>query len=561
MTDKAMVYDWVEEPPEEPWGWVEDSWEEMLGGETQMLGGEAQLRKVETLPQEEETLPEEGWAFAAAEASQSEEPETQLPPVQSATETKSPQPPAQSQSASQQFPVSYDLLNDLLGHLREQIGSWVESERRGGRNPSAEDQRTQAEAVISRWFSDAAERRLVTGEAMLTEGQERHLAETALSYAFGAGPWERYINDPNLSDIHINGHDTVWLVDRSGKKHRGEPVAASDEELIQQIRWAGASLGRTSRRFDTSSPVLNMRLPNGSRLHAVMDVSMVPMVTIRMHDPTLSTLSQLKQGGMFGEAIENFLRAAVLSRHNIVICGGMGTGKTTLCRALLNEIPPEDRIVTVEDELELGIHQFPDRHPDVGVLEARPANLEGAGEFSLESLLRECLRMHADRIVVGEVRGTEVLGMLLAMTSGQDGSLCTIHANSTKEAFERLAMYASMTAQHYSQAFTYRLVGSAVNFVIHIGRWGGQRHITSIREVVGSTETHVQSNEIWRPGPDGKAIPAGEPLRVEPTLRRLEAHGFDRTLMESASQMPPVHMQSSRIQDDAAENGSWGRLQ
>ena len=541
MTDKAMVYDWVEEPPEEPWGWVEDSWEEMLGGEAQMLGGETQLREVETLPQEEDG------AFAATEVSQSRESETQLPP-------------AQSQSASQQFPVSYDILNDLLGHLREQIGSWVESERRSGRNPTTEDQRTRAEDVITRWFADAAERRLVTGEAMLTEAQERHLAETALSYAFGAGPWERYINDPNLSDIHINGHDTVWLVDRSGKKHRGEPVAASDEELIQQIRWAGASLGRTSRRFDTSSPVLNMRLPNGSRLHAVMDVSMVPMVTIRMHDPTLSTLSQLRQGGMFGEAIENFLRAAVLSRHNIVICGGMGTGKTTLCRALLNEIPPEDRIVTVEDELELGIHQFPDRHPDVGVLEARPANLEGAGEFSLESLLRECLRMHADRIVVGEVRGTEVLGMLLAMTSGQDGSLCTIHANSTKEAFERLAMYASMTAQHYSQAFTYRLVGSAVNFVIHIGRWGGQRHITSIREVVGSTETHVQSNEIWRPGPDGKAMPAGEPLRVEPTLRRLEAHGFDRTLMESASQMPGSQVPGSHKQDNSAAGSPWGRL-
>ena len=546
MSDKAVVYDWVEEPQEEPWGWVEDSWEEMLRGE-------AQLKEVETLTKEDSAL-------AAMEVSQSGKSGTELPPSQSAAETQSPQPSAQSQSENRQFPVSYDLLNDLLGHLREQIGSWVESERRGGRNPSAEDQRTHAEEVIRRWLADAAERSLATGQAMLTEGQERRLADTAISYAFGAGPWERYINDPNLSDIHINGHDTVWLVDRSGNKHRGEPVAASDEELIQQIRWAGASLGRTSRRFDTSSPVLNMRLPNGSRLHAIMDVSMVPMVTIRMHDPTLSTLSQLRQGGMFGEAIENFLRAAVLSRHNIVICGGMGTGKTTLCRALLNEIPTDDRIVTVEDELELGIHQFPDRHPDVGVLEARPANLEGAGEFSLESLLRECLRMHADRIVVGEVRGTEVLGMLLAMTSGQDGSLCTIHANSTKEAFERLAMYASMTAQHYSQAFTYRLVGSAVNFVIHIGRWGGQRHITSIREVVGSTETHVQSNEIWRPGPDGKAIPAGEPLRVEPTLRRLEAHGFDRTLLESASRAPSSRASASRTQDNSAEDSPWERL-
>ncbi len=466
---------------------------------------------------------------------------TSAPPVPPA-EADEPTPPADAspQSANPSTPsadpsapaAENETLNQLLSHLRTEIGAWVESERRQGRNPSQDAQKTQAHKIIAEWFAQAAVQRLSVGQAMLTPQQEDQLAQTALSYAFGAGPWERYINDPNLSDIHINGHKTVWLIDRAGNKHRGEPVASSDEELIQQIRWAGASLGRTSRRFDVSSPVLNMRLPNGSRLHAIMDVSMVPMVTIRMHDPSLTGLTQLQQMGMFDPAMEHFLRAAVLSRHNIVICGGMGTGKTTLCRALLNEVPPQDRIITVEDELELGLHQFHEQHPDVGVLEARPANLEGAGAFPMESLLRECLRMHADRIVVGEVRGTEVLGMLLAMTSGQDGSFCTIHANSTKEAFERLAMYASMTAQHYSQAFTYRLVGSAVDFVIHISRWRGQRFITSVREVVGATENNVQSNEIWKPGPEGRAVLTGEPLRVEPTLRRLEANGFDARILK-----------------------------
>ena len=593
MSDRAFVYDWLEETqpdesafqsapesasqmeaqpvsqwaeqPEaqaaEPWEW--GSWEEMLGERPEIPGHEVLGNGLAEAEMPEDEMPEERLTRGDALSEEVLADEMEIPEHEFQNnglakagmpedELEIPEHETPRKPEPRTAPVSYDLLNDLLGHLRTQIGIWVESERRSGRDPSTQAQRAHAGEVIAGWFASAAERRLVTGEAMLSEVQEQQLAETALNYAFGAGPWERYINDPNLSDIHINGHDTVWLVDRAGRKHRGEPVAASDEELIQQIRWAGASLGRTSRRFDTSSPVLNMRLPNGSRLHAIMDVSMVPMVTIRMHDPTLSTLAQLRQGGMFDEAIENFLRAAVLSRHNIVICGGMGTGKTTLCRALLNEIPPEDRIITVEDELELGIYQFPDRHPDVGVLEARPANLEGAGEFSLESLLRECLRMHADRIVVGEVRGTEVLGMLLAMTSGQDGSLCTIHANSTKEAFERLAMYASMTAQHYSQAFTYRLVGSAVNFVIHIGRWEGQRYITSIREVVGSTETHVQSNEIWRPGPDGRAVPAGEPLRVEPTLRRLEAHGFDRSLMERAS--------SGYEMASPSERTSWERM-
>ena len=318
----------------------------------------------------------------------------------------------------------------------------------------------------------------------------------------------------------------------TGGKRPGEPVALTNEELVKQIRWIGTNLGRTSRRFDSSSPVLNMRLPNGGRLHAIMDVSTVPLVSIRLHDPALASLDDLRVLGMMDRGIESFLTAAMAARFNIVICGGMGTGKTTLCRALLNEVPPEERILTVEDELELGLDAYASRHPDLGVLEARPPNLEGAGAFSLEELLRECLRMHPDRIVVGEVRGSEVLGMLLAMTSGQDGSLCTIHANSTKEAFERLAMYASMTRQQYSQSFTYRLVGAAVDFVIHLDQLAGSRRITSIREVVGSSESHVQSNEVWCPGSDGRAVPSGEPLRAVPTLARLVQQGFDRSLMD-----------------------------
>ena len=203
----------------------------------------------------------------------------------------------------------------------------------------------------------------------------------------------------------------------------------------------------------------------------------------------------------------------------------------------LNEVLETERIVTVEDELELGLENYADKHPDIGVLEARPPNLEGIGAITLESLLRECLRMHADRIVVGEVRGPEVLGMLLAMTSGQKGSICTIHSNSTKEAFERLAMYSSMTTQQYSQAFTYRLVGAAVNFVIHIDYIEGRRRITSIREVVGSTEDRVQSNEIWKPGRDGRAVISGEPFRVDPTLKLLTQNGFDHSFMQTGEDL------------------------
>ncbi len=423
------------------------------------------------------------------------------------------------------------LLEGLLEHLRSELAAWIEQENRAGRRPGDEERRDRARAAIAEWMVSLARHRLVNGAPMLDAPAEEDLARTALAYAFGTGPWERFLNDPDLTDIHINGFDDVWLVDRRGNKRRGDPVAASNDELIEQIRWVGATLDRSGRRFDVSSPVLNMRLPNGGRLHAVMAVSLVPMVTIRLHDPDLARLGELRESGMFDRAIASFFSAAVRAGFNIVVCGGMGAGKTTLVRSLLNEVPPHERIITVEDEMELGLHYYTDLHPDIGVLEARAPNVEGAGAFSLEALLRECLRMHADRIVVGEVRGPEVLGMLLAMTSGQDGSLCTIHANSTAEAFERLTMYASLTPQQFSRAFTYRLVGAAVDFVVHVEAIGGTRRVTSIREVVGSTDTHVLSNEVWTPSPRGWAVPSGEPLRVEPTLRRLTEHGFEASLM------------------------------
>ena len=446
-------------------------------------------------------------------------------------------PKGESFLASSRSAAEREMLDQLVKQLRNKVGDWITRENREGRRPGREQRDERAAEVIDAWMLQLARRRIEAGEPMLGAEEERRLAEGAMAHAFGAGPWERYLNDPDLTDIHINGHDQVWLIDRAGNKRKGEPAAESNEELIKQIRWVGANLDRSGRRFDVSSPVLNMRLPGGARLHAVMEVSLVPMVTIRLHDRALASISELRSSGMFDTALESFFGAAVRGGFNIVVCGGMGAGKTTLVRSLLNEVPTTERIITVEDELELGLHHFADKHPDLGVLEAREANVEGSGAFPLEVLLRECLRMHADRIVVGEVRGPEVLGMLLAMTSGQDGSLCTIHANSTKEAFERLTVYASLTPQNFSRAFTYRLVGSAVDFVVHLDRVAGVRRVTSVREVIGSTDSEVLSTEIWEPSPYGIAVPSGRSLRAEPTLRRLVEHGFDPSLTEAGESL------------------------
>ncbi len=424
------------------------------------------------------------------------------------------------------------LAEELISELREKLGKWVEDRHESQTTPDDEERKNYAMSLATSWLDNLAKKRLEAGLEMLENQVEQAIRDKAIGNLLGAGLWEKYLNAEGISDIHINGCETVWLIDSYGNKQRAEPAVKSNEELIQQIRWAGSQLGRTSRRFDSNSPILNMRLPGGARMHAIMDVCAVPMVTIRFHNLELSSLSQLLAEGMFDRAIFSFLQAAVKARFNMVICGGMGVGKTTLCRALLNEAPQNERIITVEDELELGLENYAEQHPDMGALEARPPNIEGAGGVSMETLLRECLRMDADRIVVGEVRGPEVLGMLLAMTSGQRGSICTIHANSTKEAFERLAMYSSMTVQQYSQAFTYRLVGSAVDFVIHLDHIAGRRRITSIREVTGAEENFVQSNEIWKPGRDGRATVSGEPFRVEPTLKLLTQHGFDHQLLQ-----------------------------
>jgi len=417
----------------------------------------------------------------------------------------------------------------LVEAIRERVAEFKDEQRMLGVTTERDDHKAVADEVATTWLLQEAQRRVSDGHPQLTSAEEEALVQAAVDQAFGT-PWESHLR-PEFSDVMMNGPRNVFAIDRQGRKHRLDPVANSVDEFIEQIRWVGAHGGRTGRRFDASSPTLNMRLENGARLHAIYEVATAPSVTIRLHDPQLSRIDELAGNEMMDRALVSFLKAAVLAKQNIVLCGGMGVGKTTLCRALLNEVPADERLVTVEDELELGIDHFPDLHPDVVSLEARPANVAGAGGFGMEALLRECLRMNPDRIVVGETRGAEVLSMLLAMTAGKAGSMCTIHANSTKEAFERLAMYASMTSQQYSQAFTYRLVGSAVNFVVHIDNVAGARRVTSVREVTGATETHVVSNEVWEPDIEGKAVPSGEPFQSG-TLRALTNHGFDRDLMD-----------------------------
>jgi Flp pilus assembly CpaF family ATPase len=375
-----------------------------------------------------------------------------------------------------------------------------------------------------RWCSPA------TGRPLLPAEQEADVAQAILDALFGLGVLERLLEDPEVENITANGADRVWLTYAGGVKRPGPPLAGSDEELAELIRTAAARAGLGERRFDAASPALNLRLPDGSRLFAVMAVTERVSVTIRRHRYQRVHLDQLQALGMVDPTVREVLAAAVRARLNIIVSGGTNAGKTTLLRALLNEVDPSERLVTIEDSLELGLDRHPDLHPDVVALQAREPNIEGEGAVAMAELVRMGLRMSPDRVIVGEIRGAEVLPMLNAMSQGNDGSMCTVHADSSAGTFSRLAMYAVQAPERLPLEATNILVANAVDLVVFIaqdvGADGPRRRVASIREVVGAEGPMLVSNEVFAPDEDRRARPAA-PFRPA-TLDALAAAGVDR---------------------------------
>jgi len=316
----------------------------------------------------------------------------------------------------------------------------------------------------------------------------------------------------------------VWVKLRDGRRERREPIAESDDELVSLIRRAGTRFSRTEKRFDAGTPELNMQLPDGSRLFAVMEVSTRPSLVIRRHRFELSSLDELRALGVFDGEVQSLLSAMVRARRNVVIAGGTGSGKTTLLRGLINEVPSTERIVTIEDAYELGIEHFAERHPDYDALQSRSANIEGQGEVNLADLTRMALRMDPDRVIVGEVRGAEAFPMLMAMSQGNNGSMCTMHADGARSVFPKLAAYVSMASTGLPVETVNVLVASALHFVVFIENVDGRRRLASICEVVDTDGNNIVSNEIVTRSAKGE-IRWPYPLRAS-TRELLEEHGF-----------------------------------
>jgi pilus assembly protein CpaF len=424
-----------------------------------------------------------------------------------------------------------DLDQTMVADLHRRVGDALTAahtaHEEGGRGRlAAGDEQALARKLVADELRRLAAAAYADGEAPLDETTEAALTAAVLDRLHGLARLQPLLDDPQVRDIHISGAARVWLNLRDGTKVRGPAVADSDDDLIELIATAARRVGRSERRWDHAHPELNLQLPNGDRLHALMAVSGRPTVTVRRHDFDIHRVAQLVERGVCDDLLADFLTAAVRARANIIVAGGTGTGKTTTLRCLLNEIPSEERLITVEDSLEIGLERFEDLHPDHETLEARDANTEGAGTFTLAELVRSALRMDPQRVIVGEVRGAEVLPMLLAMSQGNDGSMCSIHADSSRGVFGRLAMYAAMTPERLVPDVTNLLVANAVDLIVHLGWVAGERRVTSVREVTGTIENgQVVSNELWRPDRTGVGVPAAPPT---PELAaQLDARGFD----------------------------------
>jgi pilus assembly protein CpaF len=416
------------------------------------------------------------------------------------------------------------------GSLRDQLHTEV-SQRlaSAARRGEVDDRGSLVELLVTQVLREHTMSALANGRPPMSVDVEEQLRRSLLDAFTGLGDLQPLIDDPDVENIDVDGADNVFVTYAGGKRVRVGPVASSDEELADMLRKVAASLGVQERRFDPGLPRLNLRLPGGHRLFAVMAVTERVHVSIRRHRFMQLTLRELADLGSMTPEMVGLFEAMVAARLNIVVSGGMDTGKTTMVRALCRAIEPQERIITVEDPYELSLDTDP-AHPDVVPMQPRDPNIEGEGGIDMTTLVRWATRMNPSRVIVGEVRGPEVIPLLNALNQGTDGSMTTIHASSTREAFKKIAGYARQAREQLPFDVTYQLIGGGVHVVVQLGKTvDGARVITGVREVVDADSTQVRSNEIFKPGPDRRAVLAAR--FSDDTIDKLLDVGFDATVL------------------------------
>ena len=352
------------------------------------------------------------------------------------------------------------------------------------------------------------------------------LVEEVLNEVFGFGPLEPLLNDPTIADILVNTYNQVY-VERFGKLELTETVFKDDAHLKHIIDRIVSQVGR---RVDESSPMVDARLPDGSRVNAIIPPCAVdgPLVSIRKFGLMELSVEQLLNYGTVTQSMAETLEQVVKARLNILIAGGTGSGKTTFLNILSNFIPDNERIITIEDAAELQLQQT-----HVGRLETRPANLEGMGVVVQRDLVKNALRMRPDRIILGEVRGAEALDMLQAMNTGHDGSMTTLHANTPRDALRRLETMILMAGTNLPSKAMLEQISSAIDVLIHVSRLSdGSRKVVKVSEITGMEGDVISMQDIFvyeKFGirEDGKVLGAFKATGIRPKFAdRLKASGF-----------------------------------
>ncbi len=367
---------------------------------------------------------------------------------------------------------------------------------------------------------------LASDDTPLSRQEREQLVLEVEHETFGLGPLEPLLQDPTVSDILVNGCKEVF-VERRGKLERTRVIFRDNSHLLQVIERIVSGVGR---RVDESSPMVDARLPDGSRVNAIIPPLALdgPVLSIRRFAADPYRMADLVEFGTLTSGLVEIIRAAVQARLNILVSGGTGAGKTTMLNVLSNAIPHTERIVTIEDSAELQLQQ-----EHVVRLETRPPNIEGQGAVTQRDLVRNALRMRPDRIVVGEVRGGEVLDMLQAMNTGHDGSLSTVHANSTRDALSRIETMVLMAGVSLPVRAMRDYIASALDLMVHLARLSdGTRKVTRVTEIVGMEEDVVTTQDIFvfeQQGidADGRVLGFFRPTGIRPKFsERLERAGI-----------------------------------
>jgi len=363
-------------------------------------------------------------------------------------------------------------------------------------------------------------------ELPLNRTERETLFEELLDEVTGLGPLEPLLRDPSISDILVNGYNTVY-VERFGKLELTSVRFRDNEHLTQIINRIVARVGR---RVDDASPMADARLADGSRVNAIIPPLAIdgPVMSIRRFGGKPLRFKDMLRIGSITPEMVGFLGAAVQAKLNILISGGTGTGKTTMLNAMSSFIPDGERVVTIEDAAELQLQQ---RH--VVRLETRPPNIEGRGEVLARDLVKNALRMRPDRIIIGECRGGEILDMLQAMNTGHEGSMTTVHANTARDALARVESMVGMGSVSLSEALTKQTIARAINVVVQLTRGtDGRRRITSVSEITGMEGNVITQQEIFRfdqrgTDKDGKILGEYKATGLRPkAMERIERYGI-----------------------------------